>query len=481
MNRTGRRLYFGFIALALAYIIINGILSHVASGRHKDPIFDQENKAWVASSSNVFDKFLCNWFGLCGGFNFLFASPPEQIDAALPIVNFADQWTLEPDNSAAWSDKERELREIPQYVFDHAPYVHLDEDEEYWPADLAEHLAHTAQSLNFTKLTGEAYGLHNLDSLNDEDELGAGRHIYLQSKDDVEAYPDWLGGRRNIPNTLENDDDDRQEEIERRKQPYQPHSDLRRRRSASPSSPSNPFPNPSAFARSAAPAFLITIPKPDGVLDAFWFFFYSFNRAPRVLGLQFGNHIGDWEHTLVRFRNGTPESVACSEHFFGSAYEFAALEKYVVNEATGEVVGTWSNRTDLGVDPKRPVVYSARGSHAMYARPGSHPYILPFNLLLDSTSRGPLWDPTLNLHAYTYDFQTLRAATRNPRGPTGWFDFAGRWGDKYYPLSDKRQWRFAGQYHYLNGPYGPRVKHLGREKVCQSLERCVVKGEVGGR
>lgn len=115
----------------------------------------------------------------------------------------------------------------------------------------------------------------------------------------------------------------------------------------------------------------------------------------------------------------------------------------------------------------------------MYATPGIHEYILPWGLLHDETDRGPLWDPLQNIHSYTYNYLTdeLNPSTQSPTAPTEWFYFNGRWGDKFYPLGDRRQYRFGGQYHYVNGPLGPRFKHLGRRKVCQGRYRdsCVIR------
>ena len=221
--------------------------------------------------------------------------------------------------------------------------------------------------------------------------------------------------------------------------------------------------------RSQAPAVLVVVDKGDGIVDAFWFFFYSFNMGQKVFNIRFGNHVGDWEHTLVRFKHGKPELVFLSEHNFGAAYAWHAVEKYLPNpDGSGTMLGTFSNHT-VGRVAKRPVVYSALGSHAMYATPGLHPYVLPFGLLHDQTDRGPLWDPAQNVHSYTYDVQnqTVRASTRNPKSPISWFNYAGHWGDKYYQLSDPRQYRLAGQYHYVNGPTGPRWKNLRRKEVCQ--------------
>lgn len=119
----------------------------------------------------------------------------------------------------------------------------------------------------------------------------------------------------------------------------------------------------------------------------------------------------------------------------------------------------------------------------MYATEGLHPYVLPGGILHDVTDRGPLWDPVKNLYSFTYDYQTDKLLTSNltPYAPTGWFYFAGHWGDKFYPLSDARQYRFLGQYHYVNGPLGPRWKNLGRQEICQGNGECVLKKWIGDK
>lgn len=121
----------------------------------------------------------------------------------------------------------------------------------------------------------------------------------------------------------------------------------------------------------------------------------------------------------------------------------------------------------------------------MYGSPGTHTYVLPFGILYDITDRGPLWDPLLNMQSYTYDYDTdvLRSSTQNPRAPTSWFYFLGHWGDKFYPLSDPRQYKFAGQYHYVNGPLGPRYKRLGRKQICQGTdeEPCNIRTWINSR
>ncbi|KAL9047454.1 MAG: hypothetical protein Q9206_006775 [Seirophora lacunosa] len=294
---------------------------------------------------------------------------------------------------------------------------------------MAEHLEHVTPHLNYTPISATPSSF-NLSNLNKLDEYDDGRFVYLKSDDNVEERPDWLGGEKNIPIDPGELFHQLPREQQNRQQPIEISSN-----------------GPVSGGRSDAPAVLVVIDKGGGIVDAFWFFFYSYNLGNTVFNVRFGNHIGDWEHSLVRFHHGKPQKVFVSEHYWGQAYTYGAVEKM------GE----------------RPVIYSAVGSHAMYATPGFQPYILPFGVLHDQTNRGPLWDPALNTLSYTYNYtsDTLLPSTLNPSAPTEWFYFNGHWGDKSYPLSDPRQYEFVGEFHYVSGPLGPRFKHLGRTKVCQ--------------
>ncbi|RCI09273.1 hypothetical protein L249_1511 [Ophiocordyceps polyrhachis-furcata BCC 54312] len=453
----------------------------------------REDSLWIETSPHPLDRFACRWLSLCG-LHHLRSDPAVALDPAssvfvqhelrrrdgLDAVDYGGRPprnTRRDDSRSSFrkrltKTKRRIIKQVPDFVLRHAPYVHLSSDEEFWPSDLAHHLAH----MNATDKHGKPLQDDYLDSiaLDRLDELDA--DVTLHSRDNVEARPAWLYSRDGIPQGHQDDDDD---DDDGKTHPAQsiasPHLERTTwfdadkahppHRLAYPSVPSQQQHDPLLLllrrrghkpdekGRSSAPAVLILVDKGSGILDAFWFFFYSYNLGQTVVGLRFGNHVGDWEHCMVRFQHGIPRGLYLSEHEGGQAYAWSAVEK--------------------SADGNRPVVYSALGSHAMYALPGDHPYVLPFGLLKDVTDRGPLWDPALNNLAYHYDYtrdddQALDPATSNPSAPTSWFHFAGRWGDAVYPLADGRQWRLFGQYHYVTGPSGPKFKHLHRSRLCSA-------------
>jgi hypothetical protein len=572
---SGRRCFGWFIAGSIIYILF--CLLGVQIDKTTDELDLVESSEWVRTGKSWLDRQACRWLGLCGTIHLVMTSAWTSSNIkdgpSDPIVPDPDDWWLSGDEDPdSWSKEERKRREVPQYVLDHAPYVHLFSGEQFWPCDVGEHLLHTKPYVNYTDISNVTTdrNLTNLDRLNDYHHGQHGRYMYLQSDDNPEERPNWLVGSDNIPHMPEpieddgdapwpNLDDLKHLDLETMKKealenaygkqppsgtesarelptglvtsqdgrcggnsgqtckgshfgsccsiygwcgntdefcgepcdplsgtcydPYNPprgpHTDLRKRSTLDLNGERH---KPEPGGRSSAPAILIVVPKENGIVDAFWFFFYSFNLGQTVLNIRFGNHVGDWEHTCVRFRNGKPIEISLSEHNFGQAFTWKAMEKYIPShDGSGTMIGSWSNET-AGRMAKRPVVYSAIGSHAMYGTPGLHPYIIPFGLLHDETDRGPLWDPAQNFQAYTYDptSRTMRASTLNPSSPTGWLNYAGHWGDKYYPLSDPRQYRFAGQYHYVNGPTGPRFKNLGRSKVCQRRGTCDVRHWLSG-
>lgn len=141
--------------------------------------------------------------------------------------------------------------------------------------------------------------LNNLDSLNS---LG-GSGVYLTSLDDITQNPAWLNGVA---------------------------------------------PDGSGKTNGAQSCAVIVNDHGTSTVDAFYMYFYAYNEGNTVLGQEFGDHVGDWEHNMVRFENGVPTAVWYSQHSNGEAFTYACLEK----------------------EGDRPVSYSAKGSHANYAIAG---------------------------------------------------------------------------------------------------------------
>lgn len=480
-----------------------------------DPVKQERDRRWVNTSPYFVDRQACRWLTLCG-LHHLRADP-----ASRDYKNHG-QLRLDPPTPDVGRGEKPGSRDIPDYVFKHAPIVHLYSGEQFWPSDMRDHIAHMDVQLNTAVLKDTApWDLDNMRHLN---ELNGS--VFLHSKNNVENRPSWLHSRYNIPSAFPTDADPVSDEPaaldeDASATPHHPHvkpSDFGQSRAvhAQPTlqkvfsggkhkqtqGEAAQGHKPDAQGYSAAPAVLVLVDKGEGVVDVFWFFFYSYNLGQTVLSMRFGNHVADWEHCMVRFKDGVPQGMYLSEHEGGQAYAWEAMEK--------------RNTTFRGVPDaaERPVIYSALGSHAMYATPGDHAYILPFKMLKDVTDEGPLWDPSLNHYAYHYDYksdddfqpdntaaveaksmveaaaatagnsnkkppETLFPAGSNPNAPTSWFHFRGRWGDGVYPLADVRQWRLFGQYHYVSGPQGPKFKNLGRNKMCLA-KKCRIRHERDG-
>ncbi|KAI9821507.1 MAG: hypothetical protein M1832_003355 [Thelocarpon impressellum] len=304
--------------------------------------------------------------------------------------------------------------EIPTFVYEYAPVVWLHSKETYNPADIAQQLVHTVPRVNFAELDTPPKTLRDLDELNG---LGGGS-VYLTSKDDITTNPAWLNGVAPDADGKTND---------------------------------------------AVSAVIVITDKGDGVVDAFYFYFYANNWGGIVLGLEVNNHVGDWEHNMIRFRNGVPQTIWYSQHGNGQAFTYNAVSK----------------------KGKRPVAYSAMGSHANYATWGFHEHTIPnFNsplpgLLNDVTDQGKLWDPTLNAYKYRYEAATDSFTGAAGFNPVGFMNYVGRWGDERYPDSDPRQSTFLGidaTAKFTSGPSGPRDKQLNRADVCPANgNACIVR------
>lgn len=302
--------------------------------------------------------------------------------------------------------------EVPDYIIEYAPLVHLYSEERYLPYDIKKFVTNFhVERGNGTVIEGteEDMNIKKLGHLKNDYDL------FLTSNSDFDTDPDWITGIKNKPSLTTGEIKD-------------------------------------------APVTLLVVDKGNGWVDAYWFYFYSFNLGPFVMGNgPYGNHVGDWEHSLVRFYEGEPVIVWLSAHGGGQAYFYHNLEKHESN-------------------PNHPIIFSARGTHANYVSVGQHPHDLPYAILSDFTDRGPLWNPTKNYLAYTYDGKHVfpSETNRNPkhvgREKTyhNWLAFRGCWGDNKLPDDDPRQhYLFIGGYKYIEGPRGPLEKNLLRIKPCE--------------
>jgi Vacuolar protein sorting-associated protein 62 len=145
--------------------------------------------------------------------------------------------------------------------------------------------------------------------------------------------------------------------------------------------------------------------QPGALWLQYWFFYYYNDKA--LLGS--GNHEGDWELVQIGIGQGEqPRTATYSQH------------------TSGERCG-WD---EVEMEDGAPVVYSARGSHACYFRPGIYPQapIVPDH----NDAKGPRVRPNLNL-----------ISDDDP----AWVGWPGRWGST-------RHWRilsFLG----ADSPPGP--------------------------
>ncbi|KAK9237793.1 hypothetical protein V1525DRAFT_402942 [Lipomyces kononenkoae] len=315
---------------------------------------------------------------------------------AFPMIPFK---IWDQDDGKDWSVKPGQ---IPDYVIRYAPTVHLYSEEVYLPCDLREFTANMYPVLDGKNITQHT---HSPMTIYDVGRLPRDEDVFLTSTSDFDVDPDWITGIGNQP------------DIE--------------------------------TGRNPAPAILIVFDKGNGWVDSFWFYFYAFNLGPFVMGGgPYGNHIGDWEHSVLRFYKGQPHSLWMSAHGGGSGFTFQALEK-------------------LETDPDRPVIFSARGTHANYGSAGQHSHDLPFRMLSDFTDRGPLWDPAKNYLAYTYDGNLVCGEGDTTSVNAEWLYFPGHWGDQKLDPSDPRQHFHPFEWRYIEGPTGPLWKHLDRATVCQ--------------
>ncbi|KZF20450.1 hypothetical protein L228DRAFT_233066 [Xylona heveae TC161] len=336
------------------------------------------------------------------------------------VILFLSTLTASLAVEGPFDNAEHELQRrqagVPNYVLEYAPLVWLQSSEQYHPSDIGAQLVHTKPEVNFTivKDLPNPLTLDNLNALNAD----GGKDVYLTSVDDITKAPAWLNGI---------------------------------------------VPDATGKTNGAVSSVIVVNDHGSGNVDAFYFYFYAYNQGDTVLGQELGDHVGDWEHNMIRFKNGIPQAVWFSQHDNGEAFTYNCLEK----------------------QGQRVVAYSAKGTHAVYATAGTHDHTIPDlnldqGLIEDHCDQGVRWDPTLNAYWYRYDAASSSFSPYSSSEPVGYLLYAGQWGDQQYPDSDPRQREFFGFAKYTSGPTGPADKQLNRTQVCpDNGYLCIVRPVLG--
>lgn len=278
---------------------------------------------------------------------------------------------------------------VPDYVLEFAPYVQLHSNELYYPWDISQFAAlstlYDEHKRNVTKKRDELVNIQLLETYWNHTGL------FLTSVEDYTEYPEWVYGDISLKQAI---------------------------------------------------STLIIVQREEEVLDAYWFYFYSFQQGLKVLGRgEIGHNLGDWQYTRVRFVNEIPVNLLMSQNENESIKRYSKFHK----------------------ENNRAIVYAAKGTHAMYLRPGQHSHDLKIGTLSDySDDEGLLWDPTSNFVAYEYDPDTEQVATLTGGSIEGreeewgnWLAYEGHWGDQWRFLSDPNQEFIILQMKYADGSLAP--------------------------
>lgn len=178
-----------------------------------------------------------------------------------------------------------------------APLLLLHSEDPFRPSDIYTHIRHTTPKLNFEPINDlPPLNLDNIEILN-----GYGQGVALTSNDDVLDLPLWIVGE---------------------------------------------LPDESGRIHNSTPCVVILVEKTPRDIDVFYFYFYSYDRGANISqvlepldslfdlndtqkAMHYGDHVGDWENNMIRFRDGVPQGIYFSQHVNGEVFEWGdkRLEK----------------------------------------------------------------------------------------------------------------------------------------------------------
>ncbi|KAI9600951.1 hypothetical protein H4Q26_000745 [Puccinia striiformis f. sp. tritici PST-130] len=304
---------------------------------------------------------------------------------------------------------------LPQYALDFAPLVYLHSDEVFWPSDVNTHFDNVQPQINFSSIQSAPQTTQDFLRSSNIQKIDSSQQelIYLSAKEpifDLDSAP-WLRG----------------------------------------------VGPPDKSGKSAAAAIIIAVDKTQqvgpGWVDVFYLFFYSYNRGNYFYNNRFGDHVADWENTMIRFQNGKPMYVTPEAHGGQVMLGNSAFKYDILEHSNG-----------------RPVVYSANGTHGMYPQAGQQNYTgLPV-AIYDVTDKGHLWDPKMNYQSFFYSnekgFSYTADTPIQQQDPEklGWLKFLG--------IGATKNWNFqpGPMCFYEGGPLGPQSKSLSRGWICGSSD-----------
>ena len=179
----------------------------------------------------------------------LVSIPKQSLELSAELAkNFSNTNIPQYVLTYGWSIRSTLIDRIQLTYVPLAPLVFLDKGDLFYPSDLVTHVSNTHPELNHTTIkdTPERLTLDNLNILNDV----GGDKVYLTSTENLIKLPNYLKGEPPNKKTLQTGN--------------------------------------------AISCVIALAEKADGILDAFYIYFYTFNEGPTALGHRVGNHLGDW-------------------------------------------------------------------------------------------------------------------------------------------------------------------------------------------
>ncbi|KAJ3208097.1 Vacuolar protein sorting-associated protein 62 [Dinochytrium kinnereticum] len=183
------------------------------------------------------------------------------------------------------------------------------------------------------------------------------------------------------------------------------------------------------------PMYTFVVPKANGVVDLH---FQPYNLGKSTPLGRVGNHVGDWEHVIVRTQYGNPISIDYPTHSGDGVRVVPANDRRV------KWVGT------------HPVVYTALGSHGSWPEAKKNVYktvVLVYDLTDETGDNGPQWQTWNNVKSIMY-----RSGGNYP-GEDAWLNYRGRFGNK--GVDDCWHQKLTGTCLLGDGPRGPSRNLLG--------------------